>query len=49
MCTGDTVQMEREQGITVKAHTASLFHMYNCKTYLINLIDIPISHVTQNL
>ena len=25
MCTGDTLQVERERGITVKAQTASLF------------------------
>jgi translation elongation factor EF-4 len=38
----DRLQVERERGITVKAQTASLLHMYNGKQYLLNLIDTPV-------
>uniref|UniRef100_A0A2K5QHA3 GTP binding elongation factor GUF1 n=1 Tax=Cebus imitator TaxID=2715852 RepID=A0A2K5QHA3_CEBIM len=37
----DKLQVERERGITVKAQTASLFHNYEGKQYLLNLIDTP--------
>lgn len=37
----DTLQVERERGITVKAQTASLFYEHNGTTYLLNLIDTP--------
>lgn len=39
----DRLQVERERGITVKAQTASLFHSYKGKTFLLNLIDTPVS------
>lgn len=37
----DTLKVERERGITVKAQTASLFYEYKGETYLLNLIDTP--------
>jgi translation factor GUF1, mitochondrial len=37
----DKLQVEKERGITVKAQTASMFHEYQKKTYLLNLIDTP--------
>ncbi|XP_037943999.1 translation factor waclaw, mitochondrial [Teleopsis dalmanni] len=37
----DSLQVERERGITVKAQTASIFYMYNNQKYLLNLIDTP--------
>ncbi|XP_030377918.1 translation factor waclaw, mitochondrial [Scaptodrosophila lebanonensis] len=37
----DSLQVERERGITVKAQTASIFHKYKGKLYLLNLIDTP--------
>ncbi|OQA36073.1 MAG: Elongation factor 4 [Candidatus Dependentiae bacterium ADurb.Bin331] len=37
----DKLQVEKERGITVKAQTASMFHTYKGKTYLLNLIDTP--------
>ncbi|MBS1986992.1 elongation factor 4 [Candidatus Dependentiae bacterium] len=43
----DKLQVEKERGITVKAQTASMFHDYNGKTYLLNLIDTP-GHVDFN-
>lgn len=43
----DRLQVEKERGITVKAQTASMFHDYNGKTYLLNLIDTP-GHVDFN-
>lgn len=39
----DTLQVERERGITVKAQTASLFYDFEGKQYLLNLIDTPVS------
>ena len=39
----DKLQVERERGITVKAQTASLVWDYKGKTYLLNLIDTPVS------
>lgn len=37
----DSLQVERERGITVKAQTASIFHAYKKEKYLLNLIDTP--------
>lgn len=37
----DSLQVEKERGITVKAQTASLFYSYCGKKYLLNLIDTP--------
>ncbi|XP_011865158.1 PREDICTED: translation factor GUF1 homolog, mitochondrial [Vollenhovia emeryi] len=37
----DSLQVEKERGITVKAQTASLFYSYRGKRYLLNLIDTP--------
>jgi elongation factor 4 len=37
----DTLQVERERGITVRAQTVSMNYTYNGTDYLINLIDTP--------
>lgn len=37
----DSLQVEKERGITVKAQTVSIFHRYKNETYLLNLIDTP--------
>ncbi|XP_055846229.1 translation factor waclaw, mitochondrial isoform X2 [Episyrphus balteatus] len=37
----DSLQVERERGITVKAQTVSIVHEYKNETYLLNLIDTP--------
>ncbi|XP_017465820.1 PREDICTED: translation factor waclaw, mitochondrial isoform X2 [Rhagoletis zephyria] len=37
----DSLQVERERGITVKAQTASIIHTYKNQQYLLNLIDTP--------
>ncbi|TFK54694.1 GTP-binding protein lepa [Heliocybe sulcata] len=37
----DKLKVERERGITVKAQTASMFHNYMSKRYMLNLIDTP--------
>ncbi|MFZ1908837.1 MAG: translation elongation factor 4 [Burkholderiales bacterium] len=38
----DSMELERERGITIKAQTAALhFHAKNGETYLLNLIDTP--------
>jgi len=37
----DSLQVERERGITVKAQTASIFHRHKGQLYLLNLIDTP--------
>lgn len=37
----DSLQVERERGITVKAQSASLLYNYNNEVYLLNLIDTP--------
>lgn len=37
----DTLQVERERGITILAQTASMVHKYNDINYLLNLIDTP--------
>lgn len=37
----DTLKVERERGITVKANTASMIYHYKGTPYLLNLIDTP--------
>ncbi|XP_033251162.1 translation factor waclaw, mitochondrial [Drosophila miranda] len=37
----DSLQVERERGITVKAQTASIYYKYKDELYLLNLIDTP--------
>ncbi|XP_017109741.2 translation factor waclaw, mitochondrial [Drosophila bipectinata] len=37
----DSLQVERERGITVKAQTASIFYKHQGQLYLLNLIDTP--------
>ena len=38
----DSLQVERERGITVKAQTVSIFYKHSSgDTYLLNLIDTP--------
>ena len=37
----DTMDIERERGITIKLNTASLKYMYNGEEYSLNLIDTP--------
>lgn len=37
----DSLQVEKERGITVKAQSASLLYKYNGQEYLLNLIDTP--------
>lgn len=37
----DSLQVERERGITVKAQTASIFYRHQGQLYLLNLIDTP--------
>ncbi|XP_049851389.1 uncharacterized protein LOC126325933 isoform X2 [Schistocerca gregaria] len=37
----DKLRVEKERGITVKAQTASMLHIYDNETYLLNLIDTP--------
>ena len=37
----DSLQVEQERGITVKAQTASLVYKFNQNNYLLNLIDTP--------
>lgn len=39
----DSLQVEQERGITVKAHTTSMFYKMNNETYMLNLIDTPVS------
>jgi len=38
----DTLKVERERGITVKAQTASMIYNHNNEDYLLNLIDTPV-------
>ncbi|KAJ3365522.1 hypothetical protein HDU91_002199 [Kappamyces sp. JEL0680] len=37
----DSLKVERERGITVKAQTASMFYTHEGQRYLLNLIDTP--------
>ena len=37
----DSMDLERERGITIKLNTASLSYKYNNEEYLLNLIDTP--------
>jgi elongation factor 4 len=37
----DSLQVERERGITVKAQSASVLHSYRGEDYILNLIDTP--------
>ncbi|XP_058451064.1 translation factor GUF1 homolog, mitochondrial [Malaya genurostris] len=37
----DSLQVEKERGITVKAQTASLLYKHDGESYLLNLIDTP--------
>jgi translation elongation factor EF-4 len=39
----DNLQVEQERGITVKAHTTSMFYKHEGVTYMLNLIDTPVS------
>ncbi len=43
----DALQVEQERGITVKAHTTSMFYRYEGQVYMLNLIDTP-GHVDFN-
>jgi GTP-binding protein LepA len=39
----DKLQVEKERGITVRAHTTSLVYKHNDgQSYLLNLIDTPV-------
>ena len=37
----DSMDIERERGITIKLNTASLSYKYNNNDYILNLIDTP--------
>ena len=39
----DQLPVERQRGITVKAQTATMFHSHQGHTYMLNLIDTPVS------
>jgi len=37
----DTMEIEKERGITIKSQTVRLIHNYNGENYILNLIDTP--------
>ena len=37
----DSMDIERERGITIKLNAVSINYLYNNETYLLNLIDTP--------
>ena len=39
----DTLQVEKDRGITVKAQTASVIYKHRGKEHLLNFIDTPVS------
>ena len=37
----DSMELERERGITIKLNTATMYYTYNNEEYMLNLIDTP--------
>ena len=37
----DSMDLEREKGITIKSHCVRMIHSYNSQEYVLNLIDTP--------